>query len=76
MRAYSENLRHKIVEALERGVYKAGVSRLSGVSLSSVKRYARMAQEGWALALRKGFGRTSKIKGILRGAKPVPGSLW
>jgi hypothetical protein len=64
MRAYSENLCRNIIDTLERGVSKAGVSRLSGVSLSSVKRYARMAQKGWSLAPRKGFGCLSKIKGI------------
>ena len=40
MRAYSEDLRRKIIEATERGVSKAGSARLFGVSLSSVKRYA------------------------------------
>lgn len=63
MKAYSEDLRRKIVEATERG----GVSkrlrrpRLFGVSLSSVKRYARSARRGGSLAPGKGSGRPPKI---------------
>ena len=42
MDAYSEDLRKKIVEAVERrGMKKSEVARLLGVSLSSVKRYHR-----------------------------------
>jgi transposase len=39
MRAYSEDLRRKIVQAVERGVSKAQTARLFGISLSSVKLY-------------------------------------
>jgi transposase len=39
MRAYSEDLRKKIVSAVERGMPKAQAARLFDVSLSSVKRY-------------------------------------
>ncbi len=46
MNAYSEDLRRKIVEALRRGTGKIEVARLFRVSLSSVKRYAKMADEG------------------------------
>ena len=41
MRAYSEDLRKKIVTALERGMSKAEAARTFDVSLSSVKRYVR-----------------------------------
>lgn len=61
MRPYSEDLRRKIIDVIERGASKAGAAGLFGVSLSSVKRYARMAQEGWSLAPRKGSGRPPKI---------------
>ena len=61
MRAYSEDLRRKIVEAIERGVSKAGAARLLGVSLSSVKRYTRIAHRGDSLKPNKGGGRPSKI---------------
>ena len=46
MNAYSEDLRKKIVEALRRGMGKSEAARTFSVSLSSAKRYARMAQEG------------------------------
>lgn len=61
MKAYSEDLRRKIVEATERAVSKAQAARLFGVSLSSVKRYARLARRGGALAPGKGSGRPPKI---------------
>jgi transposase len=41
----SEDLRRMIVEAVRRGIYKSEVVRAFGVSLSSVKRYARPAEE-------------------------------
>jgi transposase len=61
MRAYSEDLRRKIVQALEqRGMSKSQTARLFGISLSSVKRYARLASQGESLTPRKGGGRPSK----------------
>jgi transposase len=38
MRPYSEDLRRKVVDALERGVNQSKAARLFGVSLSSIKR--------------------------------------
>jgi len=44
MKPYSEDLRSRIVKALqEGGVSKSAVARLFDVGLSSVKRYARIA---------------------------------
>ncbi len=58
MKAYSEDLRQKVVEAVEqRGTSKSEVARLFGISLSSVKRYTRLASRGEPLAPRKGGGR-------------------
>jgi transposase-like protein len=50
MNAYSEDLRQKIIQALRRGMGKSQAARTFGVSLSSVKRYAKMADEGRPLA--------------------------
>jgi|SRR5215208_3312484 len=61
MRAYSEDLRKKIVSAIERGMPKAQAARLFDVSLSSVKRYSRTAREGGSLEPRKSSGRPHKI---------------
>jgi transposase len=41
MNAYSEDLRKKILQALSRGTTKSEAARTFGVSLSSVKRYAK-----------------------------------
>jgi transposase len=61
MRAYSEELRKKIVSAIERGMPKAQAARLFDISLSSVKRYSRTAREGGSLEPRKSPGRPPKI---------------
>src|SRR3712207_7146658 len=60
MKPYSEDLRRRIVWAVEGGTSKSAAARLFGVSLSSVKRYARIAQRGGSLAPRKGGGRPPK----------------
>src|SRR5215212_3064972 len=61
MKSYSEDLRRKIVDAVEqRGTSKTRAARLFDVSLSSVKRYSRMARQGNSLAPQKRPGRTPK----------------
>jgi len=64
MKPYSEDLRRRIVLAVEGGTSKSAVARLFGVSLSSVKRYLRIAQRGVSLAPKKGGGRPPKIDQI------------
>ena len=61
MKTYSEDLRTRIVRAVEGGMSKSAAARLFGVSLSSVKRYLRRAERGMPLAPRKGGGRPPKI---------------
>ena len=61
MKPYSEDLRRSIVRAVEGGTSKSAAARLFGVSLSSVKRYLRIAQRGMPLApKKKGGGRPPK----------------
>jgi transposase len=61
MKAYSEDLRQKVVQAVhQRGMSKSQAARLFGISLSSVKRYSRLASQGESLAPRKGGGRPPK----------------
>jgi transposase len=60
MKPYSEDLRLRIVKALRDGTSKSAAARLFSVSLSSVKRYARIAEQGMSLAPRKGGGRPPK----------------
>src|SRR5215212_6374403 len=64
MKAYSEDLRRKIVGALKRGTTKNEAASLFGVSLSSVKRFARMERDGVSLAPRKPPGRPPKSNDI------------
>src|SRR5215218_9431987 len=67
MKPYSEDLRVRIVRAVEVGMSKSAAARLFGVSLSSVKRYARIAQRGESLMPRRGGGRPPKADEITRG---------
>ncbi len=60
MKPYSEDLRVRIVKAVREGTSKSAAARLFGVSLSSVKRYARISQRGASLEPRKGGGRPPK----------------
>jgi transposase len=61
MKAYSEDLRTKILEALDRGMPKSKAARAFGVSRSSVKRYAAARREGRSLAPRKHPGSKPKL---------------
>jgi transposase len=61
MNAHSEDLREKIVEALRRGMGKSQAARTFSVSLSSVKRYAKLAEEGRSLAPKNRPGSKPKI---------------
>jgi transposase len=61
MNAYSEDLRMKIVEALGRGTTKSEAARTFGISRSSVKRYAKLAEDGRPLAPKKRPGLKPKL---------------
>src|ERR687897_290780 len=61
MKPYSEDLRTRIVRAVEDGMSKSAAARLFGVSLSSLKRYIRLASRGASLAPKKGGGRPLEV---------------
>jgi transposase len=62
MKAYSEDLRRKVVEAVQqRRMGKSEAARTFGVSLSSVKRYVGKARQGDSLSPRKHPGPRPKI---------------
>lgn len=63
---YSEDLRVRIVKAVEGGMSKSATAHLFGVSLSSVKHYSRIADQGASLAPRKGGGRPPKTDETIR----------
>src|SRR5215216_6587524 len=62
MNAYSEDLRKKIVEAVEkRGMPKIEAAKTFGVGISSVKRYVATYREGRSLAPNKRPGSKPKL---------------
>jgi transposase len=61
MKAYSKDLRRKIVDAIERGMPKAQSARTFGVGISTLKRYATKAQRGEPLEPGKAPGKPPKI---------------
>ena len=61
MKAYSEDLRRKIVDAIEQGMPKAQAARTFGVGISTVKRYASKAQKGEPLEPGKAPGKRPKM---------------
>jgi transposase len=61
MKAYSKDLRQKIVDAIQRGIPKAEAARTFGVGISTVKRYATKAQKGEPLEPAKAPGKRPKM---------------
>ena len=61
MKAYSEELRRKTVDAIGRGVPKAEAAPNSGIGISTVKRYATKARRGEPLQPGKAPGKPPKI---------------
>ena len=61
MKAHSENLRKKILQAVDRGMPKSVAAKTFGVSRASVKRYAAARREGKPLAPRKHPGSKAKL---------------
>ena len=61
MKAYSKDLRQKIVDAIERGMPKAEAARTFGIGISTVKRYATKAQRGEPLEPGKAPGKPPKM---------------
>ena len=66
MKAYSVDLREKIVAAVGRGMSKAQAARTFGVGATSVKRYVKLAEEGKPLTAGKAPGRKGKLGGSAR----------
>ncbi|HLM78568.1 MAG TPA: transposase [Rubrobacteraceae bacterium] len=61
MKAYSEDLRRKIVEAVQRGMGQSEAACSFGVSVSSVKRYIGALRKGGSLRPKKHPGSRPKI---------------
>ena len=63
MKAYSVDLREKIVAAVGRGMSKAQAARTFAVGATSVKRYVKLSEEGKSLTPGKAPGKKSKLDG-------------
>ena len=63
MKAYSIDLREKIVAAVGRGMSKAQAARIFGVGATSVKRYVKLAEGGKPLSPGKAPGKKGKLAG-------------
>ena len=61
MKAYSIDLRTKIVESVRKGVSKSETARRFGVNRSTVKRYLKRLAEGGSLAPKKRPGKHLKL---------------
>ena len=61
MKAYSKDLREKLVNAVEWGMPKVQAARTFGVGVSTVKRYATKAQRGEPLEPAKAPGKRPKM---------------
>lgn len=63
MKAYSLDLREKIIAAVGRGKSKAQAARTFGVGATSVKRYVKLAEGGKPLSPGKAPGKKGKLDG-------------
>jgi transposase len=61
MKAYSVDLRKKIVESVRRGISKSDTARKFGVNRSTVKRYVKRLDEGGPLAPKRRPGKRPKL---------------
>lgn len=61
MNAYSEDLRLRVLAAVDRGMARKEVVRTFGVSIAIIGRYLRRRREGADLAPRPSTGRTPTI---------------
>ncbi len=61
MKAYSVDLRTKVVESVRQGISKSETARRFGVSRSTVKRYVKRLDEGGSLAPKRRPGKRPKL---------------
>ena len=61
MNAYSKDLKLKVLDAVERGVPRREISKLLGISLSTISRYIKLKASGREIAPKLSPGRKAKI---------------
>jgi transposase len=64
MRAYSEDLRVKVLDAVDRGMPRAQVGRIFGISLPSIKRWLKRRRETGQVSAKAPPGPPA-IKGVI-----------
>ncbi len=62
MKAYSVDLRTKIVESARKGVFKSETARRFGVNRSTVNRYLKRLGESGSLAPKRRLGKLPKLE--------------
>jgi transposase len=71
VKAYSQDLRERVVRAIDQGISRAEVTRVFGVSESTIKRYLKLRRETGNLAPRPIPGRPKKkMQPLLDGLRP------
>ncbi len=70
MKAYSEDLRQRVLEALDRGMSRAAVVQTFRVSLSPLKRYLKQRRDTGSLRFRLPPGRPATKRAALIAALP------
>lgn len=60
MKAYSEDLRKRVVDAVEQGYPRAEIVKMLGVSLATIKRYLKQYREKGSLKAKTIPGRSPK----------------
>jgi transposase len=63
MKAYTQELRERIVAAVDRGVPREEVADVFGVGLSTIKRYLKQRRETGSMAAKPIPGRPAKKLG-------------
>jgi transposase len=71
MKAYSQDLRERVVKAIDQGISRKEVIRIFGVSEPTIKRYLKLRRETGSLAPKRIPGRPKKKIGpLLEGLRP------
>lgn len=66
MKAYSNDLREKVLRAVDQGSPRAEIIKLLGVSRATIKRYLKQRRETGSVAPKAIPGRTPKKLGLLQ----------
>lgn len=66
MKAYSQDLREKVLRAVDQGYARQEIVKLFGISLATIKRYLKQRRETGSIAPKAIPGRAPKKLGLLQ----------